>query len=456
MASSTNRRKRQQQQQNPPNPVNPAPAVFSLTPYNISNVIIDYSTQEGRKHYDRATEKLNDDKFDCQSDHLRSFLEDLSRRAKTFGWSEPSVGIMQIPKDLNDPTQGYYDLIANYGEVDIDHLRTFEQSYIGQQTRAAQDSSQLYNCLMNSLSKEATDIITIWKDDYMIQEMPSGNLLLRVIIRESHIDTNASASAVRQKLSNLDVYMATVDSDIAKFNQYVKQQLAILASRGEQTMDLLTNLFKGYAACSDPVFRRYIEQKQEKHDEGTTITPNELMQWAKLKFGIIKENGLWNAPTKQEQQLLALKAEINNLKKSSGNKNKNKQGQKNQQKQKDKNPNQRGKPDWMYSEPEEKELTRYKMWRGKKWYWCGQATGGKCEEYRCHHPNTCKGLARKLQNSTPKEKPEAAPSTEIQPTKPKPKRKVNFDDKKISSKQIKLTKALSNAAIVSRDDEDSG
>ena len=451
-SSGATRSQARQQQENQPAA---APPVFSLTPYNITNVPIDYSTPEGRKHYDRATEKLNDDKFDCQSDHLRSFLEDLSRRANTFGWSEPSVGILQIPKDLNDLTKGYYDLIANYGEVNHDHLRTHEQTYIAQQTRAAQDSAQLYNCLMNSLTKEATDVITIWKDDYMINDIPSGNLLLRVIIRESHIDTNASASAVRKKLSNLDVYMATIDSDISKFNQYVKQQIAILASRGEQTLDLLTNLFKGYAACSDPVFRRYIEQKQKKHDEGETITANELMQWAKLKYGIIRENGLWNAPTKEEQQILALKAEINTIKKSGGNKNKNKQGQKNQQKQGQKNQNQRGKPDWMYSEPEEKELTRYKMWRGKKWYWCGHKTGGKCEEYRCHHPNTCKGLARKLQDSTPKEKPDKVPSTETQPSKPKPKRKMNFEDKTKSSKQIKLSKALTNAAIVSKDDSDS-
>ena len=74
-------------------------AVFSLTPYNMSNAIIDYSTPEGRKHYDRAAEKLNEVKFDCQSDNLRSFLEDLARRANTFGWSAPGVGILQIPKD---------------------------------------------------------------------------------------------------------------------------------------------------------------------------------------------------------------------------------------------------------------------------------------------------------------------------------------------------------------------
>ena len=175
---------------------------------------------------------------------MRSFLEDLARRANTFGWSEAEIGILQIPRDLHDQTKGYYDIPSNYGEVDIDHLKQHDTTYIGQANRAAQDSAQLYNCLMNSLSKEATDTITIWKDDYFINGHPSGTLLLRVIIRESYIDTNASTTAVREKLNSLDLYMATIDSDISKFNSYVKQQLATLAARGESTHDLLTNLLE--------------------------------------------------------------------------------------------------------------------------------------------------------------------------------------------------------------------
>ena len=219
------------------------PIAFSLTPYNMGANVLDYSTPEGRKDYDRATEKLNDIKYDCQSDNLRSFLKDLARRANAFGWSTPNTGILQIPKDLNDPTQGYYYLLSNYGEIEFDHIQQYETNNVGQTTRAAQDSAQLYNCLMNSPSKEATDTITIWKDDYVINGHPSGVLLLRVIIRESYIDTNASATAVREKINSLDLYMVTIDSDIRKFNSYVKQQLSTLAARGERTQDLLTNLF---------------------------------------------------------------------------------------------------------------------------------------------------------------------------------------------------------------------
>ena len=416
------------------------PIAFSLTPYNLGNTILDYRTPEGRKHYDRATQQLNEIKYDCQSDNLRSFLEDLGRRADAFGWSTPTTGILQIPKDLNDPTQGHYDLLANYGEIDFDHIRQHETNNVGQQTRSAQDSAQLYNCLMNSLSKEATDLITIWKDDYVINGHLSGVLLLRVIIRESYIDTNATATAVREKLSSLDMYMATIDSDIGKFNSYVKQQLATLNARGETTQDLLTNLFKGYLACSDPIFRRYMEKKQESHDEGATIDPNMLMKWAKIKYSIIKEKGVWNAPTKEEQQILAMKAEIKSIKNT-----KERKRNKNKGKTDEPKDTPKGKPSWMYVEPKESELTKPVTWEGRKYRWCGVKTGGHCEQYRCHMPSKCKGRAK------PAHPLDATrTTTTTTPQKPPQKKRVHFEKEKKDRKVLKLTKALANAAVVDR------
>ena len=87
---------------------------------------------------------------------------------------------------------------------------------------------------MNSLTKEAKeakDVITIWEDNYRVYGLPSGNLLLRVIVRESHIDTNATKSSTRTKLSNFDTYMIKINS--------------ALAARGKTSDDILTNLFKG-------------------------------------------------------------------------------------------------------------------------------------------------------------------------------------------------------------------
>ena len=51
----------------------------------------------------------------------------------------------------------------------------------------------IYICLLNSLTKNAKNKTQIWKDDYIVMNedgtmVPSGNLLLKVIIRESRLE----------------------------------------------------------------------------------------------------------------------------------------------------------------------------------------------------------------------------------------------------------------------------
>jgi hypothetical protein len=79
----------------------------------------------------------------------------------------------------------------------------------------------------------------------------SGTCLLKAIIMEASIDTNATARRIRGKLSVLSTHMVTVDSDIGIFNHNVKCLISNLIARGEITRDLLfsrfilLNLFKG-------------------------------------------------------------------------------------------------------------------------------------------------------------------------------------------------------------------
>jgi hypothetical protein len=98
---------------------------------------------------------------------------------------------------------------------------------------------------MNSVSKEGKDKITMWKSQYTIGQRTSGNLPLKIIIRESHLDTNVMTASIRKKLSSLDVYIPTINSNITKFNVQVSLLIDSLTARGETTQDLLTNIFKG-------------------------------------------------------------------------------------------------------------------------------------------------------------------------------------------------------------------
>lgn len=137
--------------------------------------------------------------------------------------------------------------------------------------------------------------------------------------------------------------MATINNNVGKFNSFVKHQLAALAARGKTSDDLLANLFKGYLACTDRIFHWYIEKKLDAYEEGQQVTANKMMQWAKNIYNIISEKEIWQAPTPEEQQILTMRAEVNELKKEkskSNNKtnrnNHNKQGHRSQQRSNEK------------------------------------------------------------------------------------------------------------------------
>ena len=91
----------------------------------------------------------------------------------------------------------------------------------------------------------------VWEKQYKINRKGSGNLLLKIIIPESHLDSNATTMVIHQQLSSLNTYINTIGCDITKFNVYVHNLLKGLALRGETTNNLLSNLFKGYQAVSN-------------------------------------------------------------------------------------------------------------------------------------------------------------------------------------------------------------
>jgi hypothetical protein len=112
----------------------------------------------------------------------------------------------------------------------------------------------------------------------------------------------------------LDTYIKTVDSDIKKFNIYVKGLLRDLEARGETTQDLLSNLFKGYKAASDEKFVEYIQSKEDDYDDGNaTITATHLMEIALNKYQTRLQANTWKAPTEAEEKIIALEAKLQTM-----------------------------------------------------------------------------------------------------------------------------------------------
>ena len=410
---------------------------FSLTPATSIGGIIDYGTSRGRKLYASATAKLEEEPFDCVAEDLYSFLKALKDRAREFGWDEPGVGILSIPDDPIHPTE-FKSLIDQHGEIELERIRVFEESYIEEAIRPAQDTTQLYRCLMASMSKEGKKKILIWESQYTINGLGSGNLLLKIIVRESHLDTNATSASIRTKLTDLDRYLPTKGHDITKFNTYVKLLIDGLRSRGETSHDLLVNLFKGYMACSDREFVAYIKRKQDLFEEGTPIQVDHLMKNAADKYKTLLQKGKWNAPDANEAKILALQAEIKKLKKVKDN-TKTGKGKGHTKSKGDGNT----KPKWFSKRPPKDDLYKSKEWKGKQWYYCHPDTGGKCEGvWRQHKPSQCKGKEYRF-NKNPE-------------NKSNPKRKDGNEQNTQSKKKrtLKLQNALQASQAVAEPDDD--
>ena len=416
-----------------------AQAAFALTPALAVQGVIDYSSREGGRLFAAATKPLDDEKYGMDAEGMRGFLKAFGERAKDHAWDED--GNLSIPR-LENP----YDtdsLITNYGEITIGRIRHFDAMYIGTPTRAGQDNYMMYKCLMASLTKEAKNKVAAWESQYHIDGNCSANLLLKVIIRESHLDTNATTSNLRTQLSSLDSYIGTIGSDITMFHEYVKNLIEALAARGETSNDVMINLFKGYKQASDKAFVDYMGRKQERYDEGEELTVDSLMDFANNKFKNMSIQETWNAPSHEEEKILALQTEVQSLKKmakkaKTGN-DKKKPFDRNKGKSKDKK-KENGKntrpplPDWFEIEPKKADLFRPRIWNKKEWYWCHPDTGGKCHGiYRRHKPKQCEGKAFK-------------PGSPI-------KRKEGPSGKE--DRKLKMAKALEVIAKSQEDDTDS-
>ena len=113
------------------------------------------------------------------------------------------------------------NLLTNRGELDLEDVLRFEKSYINSPTRAAQDINMLYHCLIGSLSKVGKTKVMVWEDQCKIKGRPSENLLLKIIIREIHMDSNTTTTSIRNQLSSLDHFITTIRCDITKFNVHI-------------------------------------------------------------------------------------------------------------------------------------------------------------------------------------------------------------------------------------------
>ena len=125
--------------------------------------------------------------------------------------------------DLNPVIKGKsIDLLQLYSTISLDNLKANCKSYIDQQTHDVQNSAQMYQCIMSSLSEVGKKTIANENDEYTEANIKSGPLLYKVITSKEIVDNRSTTNHLRYQLGALDTYIYECGNDILKFNQYVK------------------------------------------------------------------------------------------------------------------------------------------------------------------------------------------------------------------------------------------
>ena len=363
-----------------------APVPFALGPSQAIHGVIDFNTKEGLSMFKNNTRCLYNDKtnlFAADAEGLVGFLNNMAERANEADWND----VLEVPLDLAQPQVNMVPFLQNNGHFDLNHLMVYTATYVGAHNRAAQDNHQIVIAIMASLAEDAKAKIIPWQAQYKFNHVTSAMGLIKVIIRESHIDSNATTRRIRTNLSSLDVHMKLQGNDVTKLNTLIQQQLTGLRARGEATLDLLPNLFKGYVAAEDENFQAYIKEKKSRYDEGLDdpeITPELLMTLASNKYKVMVDTGLWMAPNKEQVKILALKSQIKQLSdKKSG-------------KARTEN---YVRPAWMNVKPSDEDIAsdKTKTVEGKKYWWC-QKHGYYCQ----HSTEKCRGASKKAKETPSK------------------------------------------------------
>jgi uncharacterized protein (UPF0297 family) len=360
--------------------VQPPAVAFALYPSALNNnAVLDYSQEADRKLF-KAAIKGMETKFELQAGDLQVFLSKVKMHAQIYNFND----ILTI--DLgNNVTR---NLIDRYGETTMAQVRTDAVTYVNNGSRKTQNSVMLYHYLVDSISENAKSELLASPEVFMVEDANgdmhvAGTTFLKAIIQKAYVDTKATVNSIRHAIARLDHKMEEVNSDIGAFNEYVKSLRNMLRSRGEDTKDIISHIFVGYAAASDQAFVAYMEEKRNQiEDEDVDMDLNEVMQRALNKYNILVQSKRWNAPDKKDTAIFALKSEIEELKKVKQPTNGPSGGQGGSD---SRNAKRARKWAWKNvkpgpNDPKEKEFQK------KKYYWCPNH-----EAWTAHKPEECKG-----------------------------------------------------------------
>ena len=366
------------------------PLTFALSPALAStNTLLNYKTSEGIKIYNKATAPM-DTLFSGDSGNLRLFLAKVQQKSNQYGWHR----ILTIAQN-GQP----YNLVTSYGLVELGSVRAQAQTLETAANRDTQNSSQMHLYLKTSITDGLLGRVISKAADYTSATgFEDGPSLLKVLVTISHVDTRAQSGYIRQCLARLSITILTDEysCNIEKINEYVVVLEEGLAARGETSQDTMMNVQAAYEVCKDAVFVRHTRDEYSRWEQGATMSLKDFMSSALTKYKTLKMKGQWEAPSPEQEQIIALSAEMSSMRakvaktkvrEKTGSDKKSQDGKKGPRKNE-------GSYAWKdvapkVGDPKSKDV------KGKTYYWC---TNHEHPQWTLHNPNAFPNLCKRHPN----------------------------------------------------------
>ena len=289
---------------------------FALTPAKHNDGILDYGSTEGRKLYLSSITALPI-KIDVTPHQTLMLLTEMSRKSYDNGWGQ----LWKIPcvYDANGDVTLTRDLLMEHGMITFKQVQDHAASYAATSTRMAQNGLACYTCLSDSLTPEGRTKLLADSNKVKVtdQAIANGPLLLKLILDRATTTTRSTLTLLFQRVNALDALMERGGSDVEKFNEDVKVIVLQIQERGAKVEDenLMVNLFRAYLSVNDSVFHRYMEIQKDNYNDGVRdLSPNKLMELAGNKYKSLLEEDIWQAPTARDKEIIALRAQVAELK----------------------------------------------------------------------------------------------------------------------------------------------
>ena len=354
------------QQQQPPAPEE---VPFALTPATAIDGLINCTTAAGAKVFRYATEGL-DPLYDGSPKNSQFFLENVQDRASQYGWSQ----VLTVSNQATNPENR--NLITEHRVLTMENVKAHALTYLAINGRDKQNSIQIYEFLSKSLTETMRKTMMAEKAKHELtvdgHTYKDGPCFLKALLSKIQVETHATNFHLRVSIQTLPKKIKELKDNIAEFNDYVTTQVADLKAGGETVSDLLVNVVLAYKEVEDVEFSAWIRQRKTDYDLGTVITIESLMDQALNLYNSRLQSAEWNAPSKEQETIIALQAQLDWEKKAVNELSRKIKAHKTQREtasDKEKPPKKPGRhAAWQCEKPRPGQTTR--VVAGKTYKWC--------------------------------------------------------------------------------------